>query len=798
MNKKKLLLLIIVTISTISDVTAQYDTIHYIPPLFARENIGNHYLQLSTSESASFPVTIMDGNLNVINTVTISNTSSFNVNLGSGYNARGIVRIDSLNRKLTHDGLILIAPQPFYANLRHIQSAQGLQLSAKGNTALGRRFRSGHVYNTSQQSQRKAHIISVMATEDNTNVTFSEFKDGVIFYNSNTGGVPLTSMDTTIVLDKYESYIIAALTNEANATNNVNGLNGTLITSDKDIVVNTGSWLAGSDGGGRDIGVDQTAPIEASGNEYILVKGNGNAATERPLVVAEYDNTEIFVNGSLTPIATLDAGEYFYIPESEFTTDDNMYITGSNNFYMYQSLAGGGSGSNGTGQVNSPSLIFVPKLSCVGNSAITIPNVNQVGAAYISITAQTGVDVFINGTLLTNPSPVAGNSSWETYKVSGYTGNVTITSNSKINAALLTLSTNRGSAGYYSGFQAPFNVVNSSGNAVVFNGAIPDGYVIMDLVAPYSSLTSSFLTNNGSSIQFGNPVQDSIAYTYTPAPGFIGYDTVDIIVCKDLPCIGGISETNCATQQIVFKVVNDEDCTNGIDDDLDGDTDCDDSDCKPVITNLNFTHPSCPGTFDGTITVQATVGIGTLEYRMNNGTWQSSGVFDNLPPNTYHIEIRKVGTSCLTSSTIVLNSPNCPEVCNNGIDDDGDGLIDCADPDCLVAINSVTTTAPSCNTLTGGEISILASGAGVLSYSISNESNWSSINNYTNLGLGQYFIRVRNESGCQSDYTNNPIIFDVNCPEICNNGIDDDGDGKIDCEDSDCGRIGNATNIGNQ
>ncbi|MFK7948771.1 MAG: hypothetical protein AB8G11_14355 [Saprospiraceae bacterium] len=36
------------------------------------------------------------------------------------------------------------------------------------------------------------------------------------------------------------------------------------------------------------------------------------------------------------------------------------------------------------------------------------------------------------------------------------------------------------------------------------------------------------------------------------------------------------------------------------------------------------------------------------------------------------------------------NSNVCPtvEICNNGIDDDGDGLIDCADPDCYLAANS--------------------------------------------------------------------------------------------------------------
>ena len=57
-------------------------------------------------------------------------------------------------------------------------------------------------------------------------------------------------------------------------------VNGTRISSNNDIVVNSGSWLAGSPGGtdaGRDIGIDQIAPIEETGFEYILIKGEGTA-----------------------------------------------------------------------------------------------------------------------------------------------------------------------------------------------------------------------------------------------------------------------------------------------------------------------------------------------------------------------------------------------------------------------------------------------------------------------------------------------------------------------------------------
>lgn len=678
--KKILYLLLLLPMNLL----AQYDTIHYIPPLFARENIATHSVQLSTSESTPFMVTIYDGDENVVATATVSSASPSNVSLGSGYSARGVVPIDSLNHSLTYDGLILKASKPFYANLRHVQSAQGLQLSAKGNAGLGKKFRSGHVYNTTAASTRKAHLISVMATKNNTSVTFSGFKPGLIFYNSNTTGSPLTSKDTTVLLNKYESYVIAALGNEANATNNTNGLNGTLITANEDIAVNVGSWLAGSDGEGRDIGVDQIAPIQSIGDEYIIVKGNGNAETERPLVVAEYDNTVIYVNGGSTPVATLSAGGYYYIPESMFSANENMYITGSKNFYMYQSLAGGGSGSNGTGQVNSPSLMFIPKLSCVGGSEINIPEVDQVGAAYISISAQNGADVYINGTLLTNPKTIPGASSWVTYKEAGYTGNIIITSDSKINAALLTLSTNRGSAGYYSGFQAPINIVNGSGNFDMPPGVSPTGFIELDIEGPYSSITANFINSSGNTITFQAPVGDSIAYQYTPLPNFLGHDTVDIIVCKDLPCIGNITESNCAQKQIIFTVSTDEDCANGLDDDLDGLIDCADSDCKPVISSVVVTQPTCANKNGGQIAITAT-SSSSLSYSIKNEpSWQSTNTFTNLGKGLYTVRVKSNGdcTTTYKASILKLDYPTCIEICDDGIDNDGDGNIDCEDADC--------------------------------------------------------------------------------------------------------------------
>jgi len=75
------------------------------------------------------------------------------------------------------------------------------------------------------------------------------------------------------------------------------------------------------------------------------------------------------------------------------------------------------------------------------------------------------------------------------------------------------------------------------------------------------------------------------------------------------------------------------------------------------------TDITCHGLTNGKIDVtNPTGGYGTYEYRLNNGTWQTSGAFTGLAAGTYVVEIRDAAhTSCtviLGSLTIVEPAPN--------------------------------------------------------------------------------------------------------------------------------------------
>ncbi len=232
-----------------------------------------------------------------------------------------------------------------------------------------------------------------------------------------------------------------------------------------------------------------------------------------------------------------------------------------------------------------------------------------------------------------------------------------------------------------------------------------------------------------------------------------------------------------------------EDCTNGIDDDGDGLIDCADPDCgQPIINTLTPTHLTCPtNTNNGTITVDATGS--NLSYRLNNSNWQTSPIFTNLDAGNYTVFTRNETTGCEVSASITLNSATgCVEDCTNGIDDDGDGLVDCADPGCgQPIINTLTPTHLTCPANTNnGTIVVNASGSN-LSYRL-NTTSWQSNPTFLDLGAGDYTVYVRNAIvGCEisSSVTLNPA---AGCVEDCTNGIDDDGDGLIDCADPDCGQ----------
>lgn len=91
------------------------------------------------------------------------------------------------------------------------------------------------------------------------------------------------------------------------------------------------------------------------------------------------------------------------------------------------------------------------------------------------------------------------------------------------------------------------------------------------------------------------------------------------------------------------------------------------------------------------ITASAVGGTTPYTYLWNNGLGNSPTINTSpISTTTYTVTVTD-NFGCTGSDAIIVTiaaSSSCPEICGNGIDDDDDGLTDCFDPDCYLAVNS--------------------------------------------------------------------------------------------------------------
>ncbi len=494
---------------------AQLDLIHYVPPLYAgttnESDIEDHWVVLTTPSENLIEITIKRGDGTIFKKVSgVSINNPVKVPLNEGYKGTltntplGVVNYTSLNKPIKDQGLIFTSTEAFYVNIRHKSEIHGLSLTAKGQAGLGTSFRSGHLHSVRGENikgwgpyvkygwtyynysivDHRSHFISVMATEDNTVVTFSDIKVGNLTSDSRTA-LPVSDITTdvntansvfdftddgvfNVVLNEGESYVLGA-NHEFLTPDDVNKFNGTKISSDKPIAVNSGSWCgSASTSNKQDIGVDQIVPEKLVGNEYILIKGQGDDGSECPVVVATKDGTNITVNGisGIINPTPLNAGDSYPIESKHFDRDEGtMLINTNHNVYVYQTTAASKDKPYPTIGMN-----FIPPLSSLGFRQVDIPFINELGTGIVAIYSQKGADVFVNNskTPLDQASAklVKGKDEWVVYEYSTSDENVSVMSDKAIYVALSVFDNVVGAAGYFSGFTKSISPINPE---VVFN-----------------------------------------------------------------------------------------------------------------------------------------------------------------------------------------------------------------------------------------------------------------------------------------------------------------------------------------
>lgn len=475
MKFKLSIVIALFTLLCCKTTSAQLSKKHFIPPLtYAEEgnaNPENQYFYISTPSNKDVGYTIQQiGSPNNDITGNVSANNPQEIFIANGDSQ---LFVDSRQTSVIQNnkGYIVEATDVIYVSIRVLagDGDQAGALVSKGLSALGTTFRAGMFTNENPQSNY-LNFISVMASEDNTQVSFDDLPTGISIKNY-TGSLPISA-----ILNEGESYIVA--TNAADNTINKDGLIGTLISADKPIVVNTGS-ANGSfhNGGGRDYGIDQIVGLDKVGSEYIFVKGDGEDGWENVLIVAHEDDTTISINGNGVS-STINKGEFTLIEGNEFNANGNLFVKSSKPIFAYQGI---GASANEANQ----GMFFVPPLSCESRGKVdNIPNIENIGGVTftggVSIVTNANATVTINSLPITNfttsgPFGVDinndGVADYETYRVTNLTGNVSVESSEELYCAYFNVNGAATSGSFYSGFPTAPEInfettVNSLGNCI--------------------------------------------------------------------------------------------------------------------------------------------------------------------------------------------------------------------------------------------------------------------------------------------------------------------------------------------
>ena len=460
MKLRVFILFFIVSLSGFS----QLSDLHYLPPLKQGGNnqaVKDQAVYLSTPENTAFSVNVYQGtNVTPIANLTLSNAAPVTYGLAQGDNNITMVTNSNTGIVLTNSGLRFESPggEKFYVNYRGSSTSQSTSLTSKGRQAMGTLFKWGGIPNRATQNSL-TNSVGIMATEDNTVIDIFGYDPNCEFrLGNNAGGI--TSDTFQVTLNANETFVMEAYVKQTTA--NIDGWLGATISATKNIVISNGGLNIGVrvGNGSRDAAIDQPVPQNKIGKEYVFIRGNGSSETEKPIIIGTQNNTAIYVNGSATPIATINNGDYFEIPESNYSSSvagGNMFVTTSKDAYAYQLLAGGSS-------IVTVGLNFVAPVNCLlPDNLNNIPNIQDAagitmngGVTIIASTTTPNANITVtdgNGAVtLPAPTPVTGSADWKTFYVANLTGNVSVESTGPIAVGFIGFNGARGIAGYFSGF----------------------------------------------------------------------------------------------------------------------------------------------------------------------------------------------------------------------------------------------------------------------------------------------------------------------------------------------------------
>ncbi len=247
-------------------------------------------------------------------------------------------------------------------------------IALKGGNGLGTEFyiplhKHAPFYNHDfgNNANKAFASFDIVATENNTTV--------LIYSPVGVDGHPAL-VPFVITLNQGQTYSCAN-TSYPSYTDPTTHPSGAAVLSDKPIAITIKDDSNHNPSGGcYDLMLDQIVPVNILGTDYIAVKGSlNNTGDESTFLMAVENNTQVFLNGSNTPVATLFAGQYY--------RHDMDYLSGSpdNATYMHTS--------------KPVYAIHVTGFGCEMGMAI-LPPLNCAGSQQVGFTRSTNEGFFLN------------------------------------------------------------------------------------------------------------------------------------------------------------------------------------------------------------------------------------------------------------------------------------------------------------------------------------------------------------------------------------------------------------------
>ncbi|KQT19286.1 hypothetical protein ASG31_17890 [Chryseobacterium sp. Leaf404] len=466
---KRFLLSFVFVLLTFNSLFAQRDTDHWIAPYYNSGGTYSTAVYLSTDSVTPFAVNIFSNNVQ-INTAPIMVSKNNPVT----YDVANFISTTSTadGFKVLNKGLYLKGASPFYCTLRMAQLAHGEIVTSKGKAGIGKQFYVANTPYAGSATSLYSFTAGVLATEDATTVTVS-WPGTLTFF-----GQPATppSNPYTFTLNKGQSFIFAG-----NATSAAPFM-GAKITSDKPITLTNGNMNGnfGNAPSGSDAILDQSVPTERLGSTFAMVRTlSSNSDLEGGIVIATEDNTQIFLNGSTTPAATINQGQWYRILGDAYQLQGtnghyNMLVSTSKNTYLYQLVSVDNSNATCGFNYIPPLNCFLPRKIDEIGKVNEMPNTSSAITLKLNILTETGATVTyttnggapITPTAAQGPYPLQGNTNWVTYAIEGVTGNLAVQSTKAVTAGVNGGYSTAGYGGYFAGFNSVPVIAKQTGDCV--------------------------------------------------------------------------------------------------------------------------------------------------------------------------------------------------------------------------------------------------------------------------------------------------------------------------------------------